>query len=586
MPKDWLIAPPSEAREDLARGLRISPIVAQVLANRGVTDVETARQFLKPQLADILPPEALPGAVAAAERIAAAVKAGKKIVLFGDYDVDGITGVSILWHCLRLAGAEPGFYIPHRLEEGYGINIEAIEAIADEGADLIISVDCGITAVEPAAKARARGVDLIITDHHAPHTDADGRLILPEAMIVHPAVRLGDEPAYPNPDLCGAGVALKLAWAIGQTISRAARVTAEFRDFLVDAISLAALGTIADVVPLTGENRLIAHHGLRGLPQSRHPGIRALIQSAGLTGKQLDGYDIGFKIAPRLNAIGRMGYAQPAVEMLTRAGPDEAVRIATNLEQQNRARQTLERRIANEARNLVLKEGQDADTVRVIVLASTGWHAGVIGIVASKIVEEFGRPAILIAVENGAGQGSGRSIRHFPLHEALAHCSEHLVSFGGHAMAAGLRINADNVNAFREAFQARAGQLLTPADLRPKLHLDDVITLSQLDEQLVRDLGRLEPFGSGNPAPGLATDWLEVRGEPRAVGSPANHLQVTLTDGRRQCRGIAFGQARLRQQLLDHRRCRVAFRPTLNEWNGRRSVEMQIVDFQFPQDER
>jgi single-stranded-DNA-specific exonuclease len=584
MPKDWVIAPPAEGRTTLSRTLRISPVVAQVLINRGIKDAEGARQFLKPQLNDILPPEMLPGATAAAERIAAAVKAGEKIVLFGDYDVDGITGVSILWHCLHLAGAEPGFYIPHRLEEGYGISSEAINSIADEGARLIITVDCGVTALEPADRARARGVDLIITDHHTPHADKSGELILPNAMLVHPGIVRSGEPPYPNPDLCGAGVALKLAWAVAQKISNARKVSDEFRDFLVDAIALAALGTIADVVPLIGENRLIAHHGLRGLPQSRLPGIRALIQSAGLTGKQLDGYDIGFKIAPRLNAIGRMGFARPAVEMLTRANPEEAVHIADNLEHQNRARQTLERRIAGEAHNLVLKEGQDSDAIRAIVLASTNWHAGVIGIVASRIVEEFGRPAILIALENDLGQGSGRSIRNFPLHKVLADCSEHLQTFGGHAMAAGLRIDASKVDAFRKAFQARAGQILTPADLRPKLQIDDVVNLSELNEQLVLDLAKLEPFGTGNPAPAFATDWLELAGDPRLVGSPPNHLQVSLTDGHSQCKGIAFGQAKIRPQLLDHRQCRVAFRPILNEWNGRRNVEMQIADFQLPQE--
>jgi single-stranded-DNA-specific exonuclease len=584
MPKDWLIAPPAPQRETLARTLRISPVVAQVLANRGIETVEAARQFIKPQLSDILPPETMPGATAAAERIAAAVKGGEKIILVGDYDVDGITGVSILWHCLRLAGAEPGFYIPHRLEEGYGISSEAIDSIADEGARLIITVDCGVTALEPAARAKARGVDLIITDHHTPHTDPSGRPVLPEAMLVHPGIARPGEPPYGNPDLCGSGVALKLAWAIAQKMSNARKVSDQFRDFLVDAIALAALGTIADVVPLVGENRLIAHHGLLGLPQSRLPGIRALIQSAGLTGKQLEGYDIGFRLAPRLNAIGRMGYARPAVEMLTRADPAEAVRIADNLEQQNRARQTLERRIAGEAHNLVKKQEQDSDTVRAIVLASTNWHAGVIGIVASRIVEEFGRPVIMIALEDGLGQGSGRSIRHFPLHEALAACSEHLLTYGGHAMAAGLRIEASKIDAFRECFQARAGQLLTPADLRPKLQIDDVASLSQLNEQLVAELARLEPFGAGNPAPALASDWLEIAGDPRLVGTPPNHLQVTLTDGHGQCKGIAFGQAKIRSELLDHRRCRVAFRPILNEWHGRRSVEMQIFDFQFPQE--
>ncbi len=582
MPKDWVIPPPWSGRDALAAALGISPIVAQVLYNRGIDEVDAARTFLDPQLADIYPPGLLPGATDAADRIVAAVNTGAKIVLFGDYDVDGITGVSILWHCLRLAGAKPEFYIPHRLEEGYGIGTDAIDTLADDGANVIITVDCGVTAIEPAAKAKQRGIELIITDHHTPHTDDNGNVVLPDALIVHPGLPATDETAYPNPNLSGSGVAFKLAWAVAQKVCGTTKVRPEFRDFLLDATGLAALGIVADVVPLTGENRIIAYHGLRGLPHSSLAGIKALIQSAGLVGKKLAGYDIGFKLAPRLNAIGRMGHARLAVDMLTRAEPDEAVRIAANLEQQNRARQVVERKITEEAKRMVVEQGQDADTVRAIVLASEGWHAGVIGIVASRVKDEFGRPTILIAIENGAGQGSGRSIRNFPLHEVLADCREHLLTYGGHAMAAGLKIDVAKIDAFRAAIHHLAGQRLTPADLEPKLRIDDVVDLAGLNERLVADLARLEPFGAENSAPRLATDWLELAGEPRAVGAAGTHLQVTLGDGRARCKGIAFGLAKLLPDLLDHRRCRVAFRPIINEWNGRRSVEMQISDFQFP----
>ncbi|MCG8403987.1 MAG: single-stranded-DNA-specific exonuclease RecJ [Phycisphaerales bacterium] len=582
MPKDWVISPHSRERDRLAGALRISPIVAQVLHNRGITDADSARQFLQPQMNAMHPPDAISDTTVAAKRIADAIDNGEKIVLFGDYDVDGITGVSILWHCLKIAGADVHFYIPHRLEEGYGVNIEALDALADDGAKLIITIDCGITAIEPALRAKVRGVDLIITDHHTPHTDDANRVRLPDATLVHPAVSDDAATPYPNPDLSGAGVALKLAWAVAQNISKAVKVRSEFREFLVDAMGLAALGIIADVVPLTGENRIIAYHGLRGLRESRLPGIQALIHAASLAGKKLEGEDIGFKIAPRLNAIGRMGHARLAVDMLTRADPDEAVRIAENLEQQNRARQSLQRKITNEALEMVVQQGQNADTVRGIVLASPDWHAGVIGIVASRVTEEFGRPTVMIAVENGFGQGSARSIRHFPLHEVLADCREHLLAYGGHAMAAGLRIDADKIDAFRDAFQARAGQMLTPSDLRPKLQIDDVVNLDDLSPQLVTDLGRLEPFGAGNPAPRLATEWLDVVGEPRTVGTNQNHLQVTLSDGRTRCKGIAFGMSKYQVPLMDHRRCRVAFRPILNEWQGRTNVEMQILDFRFP----
>lgn len=583
MPRDWLIAPIWEGREALARSLGISPVVAQVLYNRGVADADAGRIFLSPKMVDIHEPDALPGATAAAERLASAVQAGKKIVIYGDYDVDGITGVSILWHCLQLAGADVSYYVPHRLEEGYGVNIEAIDTLAAEGANVVITVDCGVTAIEPALRAREHGIEFIITDHHNPHTTPGGDIELPEALLVHPGIAPADGATrYPNPDLSGAGVALKVAWAIAQQLSNASKVSDAYREFLIDATSLAALGIVADVVPLTGENRILAHYGLKGLAKSRLPGVQALIHAANLTGKSLSGYDIGFKLAPRLNAIGRMGHARLAVDMLTRADAREAAKIAANLEQQNRARQALQKRITDEAIAMVGQTGQDSDAVRGIVLASEDWHAGVIGVVASRVAEEFGRPTVMIALENGVGQGSARSIRNFALHEVLADCRECLISYGGHAMAAGLKVEADKIDAFRAAFHNRAAHLLTSADLRPKLRIDDEVPLDALNLSLVSDFAKLEPFGAGNAAPRLATDWLEVVGEPRTVGASKTHLQVALSDGRRQCKGIGFGLAKHADELRDNRRCKVAFEPITNEWNGRVSVEMRILDFRFP----
>jgi len=580
MPKEWVLSPPWSDRTAVARELSISPVLAQVLHNRGLTQSDAIRSFLGPRLADLRGPESLPNALVAAERIFHAARSGRKIVLYGDYDVDGITGVAILWHAIRMAGGHAEYYIPKRLEEGYGLNCEAVSGLAQDGAELIISVDCGVTALEAAAIARQRGVELIITDHHAPATDADGKETLPaDTLIVHPA--LGD--SVTNRDLSGAGVAFKLAWAIGQLVAGDRRVTPEFRDFLVDATGLAALGLIADVVPLLDENRIIAYFGLQGLPGSRIPGVKALIEAASLSGAKLTGYDIGFKIAPRLNAIGRMGHALLAVEMLTRADTDEARRIARNLEQHNSARRTLERRIAAEAREMVRATGQDGDGTRAIVLASPDWHAGVIGIVAARLVDEFARPAVLIALDNGTGQGSARSIPGFHLHAALTACRSHLTSCGGHAMAAGLRIDTAKFDAFKAAFHDHAAQRVTSGDLRPRLKIDDEVPLAALDEKLVQDLGRMEPFGCGNPAPRLATTWLEVVGEPRAVGANADHLQVTLRQDGLMRKGIAFGMAKHRGTLSDHRRCRVAFQPIVNEYNGRRTVEMQIQDFQFPQ---
>lgn len=578
MPRAWNIAPPHENARTLAAQWGVAPLTAQVLLNRGIESADDVRRFLKPSLADLHPPEATFGVTNAAARIATAIRNQQKIVLYGDYDVDGITGVAILWHCLALAGATPDFYIPHRLEEGYGLNSEALEKLAADGAQLVITVDCGITAIESARRARQLGLDLIITDHHEPQRNAAGGTQLPDAAaIVHSG--LGENPV--NRDLCGAGVALKLAWAVAQELCGTKKVSPQFRDFLLTATSLAALGTVADVVSLTAENRILALHGLRGLPACTQPGIKALIETAGLTGQKLDGYDVGFKLAPRLNAIGRMGHARLAVELLTRASPDDALKIAQNLEQQNRARQTLERRITAEAKQMVLDRQLASDGSRAIVLASEGWHAGVIGVVASRLVDEFQRPTVLIALDNGIGQGSARGIRHFPLHEALSACGQHLLTWGGHAMAAGLRIARDRVDAFTEAFAARAAQCLTPGDLQPQLRIDALANIAELVEPLMLDLARLEPHGAGNPSPRFATDWLDLVGEPRVVGAGGDHLQFTLAGGGLQRKAIAFGQAKMKDGLCSARRCRVAFQPILNEWNGRRNVEMQIADIQL-----
>jgi len=571
----WIIAPAWERRVEAAKRLGVSPLVAQVLHNRGLDDPQAARRFLNPQLKDLLPPETLPGALEAAERIAAAVRERRRIVIYGDYDVDGITGTAILWHVLRLAGANVDYYIPHRLEEGYGLNAEAIAKLADEGAGLIITVDCGITAVEEAALAADRGLELIITDHHA----ATGELPR-SACIVHPSAT---GTCYPNPHISGAGVALKLAWAIAQQLSRATKVRPEFREFLIDAVGLAALGTIADVVQLVEENRILARHGLAGLKASRHHGIAALIESAGLAGAKLNDYHVGFLLAPRLNAAGRMGHARLAAELLTRADAARAREIAIYLSEQNRRRRALEQKILKQARQMAHKQRMTSDACRAIVLAKQGWHAGVIGIVAARLVEEFSRPTVLIALEDHRGQGSARSVRHFDMHRALTACREHLISFGGHAMAAGLKIHPDRVQAFAEQFIQIANNTLTAADLQPALRLDAVVKLRELSEPTVQVLLDLGPFGVGNPKPRLATGWVDLVGEPRIVGKAGEHLQFTVAEEGVVRKAIAFGHAKYRQALLDHRRCRLAFEPILNEFNGRRSVELQVLDVQLPQ---
>jgi single-stranded-DNA-specific exonuclease len=571
--REWIIAAPHPDRDALASSAGVSPLLAQVLLSRGVASAAAISAFLQPQYKQLHSPADLPGAVEAAERLHAAVAAGRKIVVYGDYDVDGITGTAILWHAIRLAGGKVSFYIPSRLDEGYGVNGDALRELHTDGASLVITVDCGITAVEQARLAKDLGLDLIITDHHQPQAT------LPDAAcIVHPTA-VGKSP---NPDLCGAAVALKVAWALGQKCAGAGRVQPEWAESLQDATALAALGLIADVVPLTGENRVITTFGLKRLRTTQNHGLRALLDVSGLTSKDsYDDYDVGFKLAPRLNAIGRLGHARLAVELFTRAGPEQAHQIAETLDDQNRKRQTVERGIVKEAEALVSELGFDRDGCRGIVLASSKWHAGVIGIVASRLVDRFHRPTVLIALEGDQGQGSGRSIRHFPLHEVLDTCSEHLISHGGHAMAAGIKVTADRIEDFTQAFLEQAANRLTPQDLTPKLHLDDEVPLSMLQLDVVNTLNRLAPFGPGNPRVRLATQPVEITGEPRAVGKSAAHVQFSVRDGSEVRKAIAFGRGGEIDQLNDHRRLQLAFEPSINEWQGHRSVQLKVIDWRL-----
>lgn len=535
------------------------------------------QRYFGPQFRELLPPDSLPNAVEAGRRLARAALAGRKIVVYGDYDVDGVTATAILWWGLKLAGANVEYYVPSRLDEGYGLNADALRRIRASGTEVVVTVDCGVTAVEEARLAQELGLELIVTDHHEPGES------LPDALLVHPTAC---GRACPNPHLSGAGVALKVAWALSMELSRAARVTDEFRDYLCDATAFAALGLVADVVPLVGENRLIASYGLKQLCHTRNPGLHALIEVSGLAGKpSYDDYHVGFLLAPRLNAVGRMGHAREAVELFTHADPARAKEIAQNLDWQNRRRQSVEREIFRQAEALVVERGFHRDGCRAIVLASAQWHAGVIGIVAARLVDRFHRPTILVALESGEGQGSGRSIRNFPLHEALAACRQHLVSFGGHAAAAGVRVKAEQVPAFAEAFQSEAARRLTQADLVPKLRLDDEVSLQSLLPDLVTPLQKMGPFGTGNPRPMLATADIELAAPPRVVGN-GNHLQLAVRqaggDGRVSVRkAIAFNRGKSAGEFNDHRRFRLAFEPIVNEWNGSRSVEMKVLDWKW-----
>ena len=572
---EWVIAPTDSRVDALGRSLKISPLVAQVLINRGITEATDGNVFLRPKLTELIRPGRMPGIEAAVRRIQQAIDGKEQITVYGDYDVDGITGVSILWELLTMLGAEVDYYIPHRIEEGYGLNLDAVRSLAESGTRLLVTVDCGITACDAADLAEQLGVDLIVTDHHQPETN------LPKAVtLVHPVL----DESYPNQDSAGAMVAYKLAWAIADEFSQGPRLEPELRDFMLNATSLAAIGTVADVVDLRGENRILTSFGLQALPESKLCGLRALIATAGLTGKGLDSYAIGFRLAPMLNAAGRMGHARLAVELMTSTSELRAMQIAEYLKNQNTQRQQCERKIVKQACEMVVERGYNHPDRRSIVLASEGWHTGVIGIVASRLVDKFYRPAIVINVspgENGMAQGSARSIPGFCLLSAIKACSGHLNTFGGHEMAAGLTIEPGRIDEFTADFEAYASENLLEADVVAKLHIDALAPLQQFSREAVGQLELLGPFGQGNPKPIFATKGVRLASAPRRVGAKADHLQFAITDNTGSIRCVGFRMGHLEKKMLEKDCFDVAYEAQINHYNGNTNVEFIAVDVQF-----
>jgi len=581
--KRWIIQPADDRCVRLAKSLKVSPLLAQVLINRGITDARAGAAYLQPKLTELISAEQMPGAKAAAQRIKQAVKNKEKIAVYGDYDVDGITGVAILWQLLTLLGADVDYYIPHRIEEGYGLNEEAVRSLAEAGTKLLITVDCGITAFGCAELAGQLGLELIITDHHLPAPE------LPEAAgIVHPAL----EESYPNQDSSGSMVAFKLGWAIANEFNPAPRrgevnagqkLGPGLREFMLNATSLAAMGTIADIVDIRGENRILTSYGLKTLPDCGLAGVQALIESAGLTGQGLDSNTIGFRLAPMLNAAGRMGHARLAVELLTGESRTRAMQIAEYLKEQNGKRQQHERRIFKQACEMITKLGLDQPGRKSIVLAGEDWHGGVIGIVASRIVDRYHRPTIMISTANGAAAGSARSIEGFDVLSAINACSKHLISFGGHKMAAGITIPncREKIARFAADFENYCLQNLNEEDIIGKLDIDATAALGQFSKETVAELGMLAPFGRGNPEPIFATKGARLASAPRAVGRAAKHLQLAITDGTNSVRCIGFAMAALEKKLLDNEFFNVAYQPKINTYNGTSNVELVLSDIQF-----
>jgi single-stranded-DNA-specific exonuclease len=549
----WTIEPfDLEAAAVLARELELSEVTASVLVRRGYGDPDEARRFL-----DAEPPGHDPfllGDMAVAvERIRAAIADGKRICVHGDYDVDGICATALAILILRELGADAVWHLPSRFEEGYGISSDTLGRLADDGIGLLLTVDCGITAVEEIAAAKALGLEVVVTDHHRPGET------LPECPVV--ATR---PSSYPFPELCGTGVVHKLGEALLGSDHPALR----------RHLDLVALATIADVVPLVDENRALACSGLRALACTRRPGLQALMRSARVDPATVDAGGVGFRLAPRINAAGRLCRPDIALELILTEDAARAKELASELEDLNRDRQAVEDRILREASALVEALPELARRRRGYVLWNEDWHEGVIGIVASRLVERFNRPVVLIAGSQDGWKGSGRSISRFDLHGAFAACSEHLDRFGGHRAAAGLSIEPDRVEAFAEAFAAHADGVLGEEDLRPMTVVDAVVSAEDLTLPLAQELDRLAPFGLGNPDVTLLLPACQAVG-PATVGD-GKHLRFRVRQHRREAgSAIAFGQGaqldRLRAEGLFDLACRLKE----NHWNG--TVAPQLV---------
>jgi single-stranded-DNA-specific exonuclease len=556
-----VVAPPPDDAQlsQLAAALSVPRALAALLLQRGFDEVESARRFLRPALDQLGDPLAFRGMEEAVAAVATAVREGQIILVHGDYDVDGQCATALLTRALRQAGATVEPFVPHRMRDGYDFREAGLARAREVGAGLILTCDCGITAVDAVRTARAEGFAVVVTDHHLP-----GDVLPPATAIVDPQL---DGDASPYAMLCGTGVAFKLVQALVPVLG----LPPHFPLHLLDYVALA---TVADVVPLEGENRILVQQGLKVLTRSRWVGLRALIRSAGLDGKPLRAGQLGFVLGPRLNAVGRIGDAKDGLRLLLTDDEAEARRLADQLESQNTERQSLDQAILEQAIEQVETNGR-LDTDAAIVLAAEGWHAGVIGIVASRLVERYGRPTFMIAFDGEPptmGKGSGRSISRFHLRDALTACDDLLERYGGHRMAAGLTIHRDRLDAFRERFVAEANRLLDPDDLVPEQRVDVVLRLDEATPELESLCQHLEPCGMGNSGPVFAVRgvWLDAA---REVGK--GHLKGTLRAGGAAIDAIGFGmfdRAPAASELVD-----VAFKLETNTYRGRESLQARML---------
>lgn len=558
MRKIWKIKNPNpDVRKNFYSELKISKVTAQLLSNRGIDDPEEARAFLGCSLSSCHDPHLFKDMDHAVARIRKAIRGREKILVYGDYDVDGMTSAALLYTALKKLGASVETYIPNRLEEGYGLNINAIKKAQKSGAGLIITVDCGIGSFKEIEYANAIGIDVIVTDHHE---IVEGRLPAAYA-IINP---LQESCGYPFKHLAGVGLAYKLAKTLYEGTSF----------FAEDFLDLVSLGTIADIVPLKGENRILAKHGLDELNKRTRVGLEALTEVSGLSGKDISSGHIGFILGPRINAMGRIGSPQKALELLLTEDREEALKLAKVLNTENRNRQKIEAGILEEVLSKIERE-VNFKHHKVIVLASEKWHPGVIGIVASKIAERYFRPTILISLDGKAGKGSGRSIGSFNLFDALIGCRDLLSAFGGHEAACGITIEKEKIAEFRDRINAMSGQDMDKEVFSPQLDIDMDIQLNMLTEDVIGEIESLAPFGEENPRPVFSSRNLVIKDGPRQIGR--NGFKMLVTDNMVTCEAVSFGrggiEAPKRGSGVD-----LAYVPSMNNWQGVQSIQLELKD--------
>jgi single-stranded-DNA-specific exonuclease len=562
--KKWVAYNKSyELAETLQRSLNISEIMARALINRGIESIEQAERFLSAGLDDMYDPFLLTEVEEAVDRILMAIEQDEKICIYGDYDVDGVTSAALCVKVLRKLEADVIYYIPIRAEEGYGLNEEAVEYLAQQEVHLIVTVDCGIRSVNVVEKVKEVGLDIIITDHH------ECGDVLPQAWAVINPHR--EDCSYPFRELAGVGVALKLMQAVTDSISCG--------ELIAEVLDLAAIGTVADVVPLLDENRVIVKNGLKALQNTENIGLQALIDMSGLMDKEISAYHIAFVLAPRINAAGRLADASRCVELLITEDPALAHEIAEELEKENRERQRIEAEIQEQAIGKLVSEKRFEKDL-IIVLEDAHWHPGVIGIVASRVVERYSKPAILIAKDGEWGKGSARSMKGFNIYEAMCRCSELFEKFGGHEMAAGLTVKAENIDVLRERINRVAAEMLAGKELLPEIWVDYKLEAHDMSLQTAKQLKVLEPFGMGNSNPSFVCRNLQVV-DRRLVGTSGKHVSLSLYDGKNNVKAIAFNMGNLYNVLSIGKKIDIICCMDINLWNNNESLQLVIKDIKI-----